>query len=70
MTVGITIERVHIEGVLTTLQQQVKRCPLEEVVWLGPDLTRDQVFLAIEYLTRSGQVCSALDGHGAYKVWG
>lgn len=41
MTMGITIDQVHIERVLTALQQQGIRCPVEEVVRLCPDLTDD-----------------------------
>ena len=69
MTVGITIDRVHIEWVLTALQQQAKHCRIEEVVGLCSDLTRDQVFLAIDYLSRNGKVCMASDLHGIYWVW-
>ncbi|MDC8451209.1 MAG: hypothetical protein LV473_23095 [Nitrospira sp.] len=72
VTDGITIDRLHIERVLTVLQQQVKRCPLEEVVWLCPDLRRDQVFFGLSrdrVFNPKGAVCSALDVHGAYWVW-
>jgi hypothetical protein len=63
-----TIDQVHIDQVLTALQQQATRCPMEEVSRLCPDLTDDQVFLAIDYLTRSGQVCLTRDINRTYWV--
>jgi hypothetical protein len=39
MTMGITIDQVHIERVLTALQQQGRRYPVEEVVGLCSNLT-------------------------------
>lgn len=65
---GIAIDQVHIERVLTALQQEGGRRPLEEVAKFCPDLTDDQVCLAIEYLTRTGQVCLTLDSNGTYWV--
>jgi hypothetical protein len=63
MTMGITINQNQIDQVLTALQQQGKRCPVEEVVELCSDLTGDQVFLAIDYVTRTGLVCQTLDAN-------
>jgi uncharacterized protein (DUF433 family) len=60
---GITIDRVQIDRVLTALQQQGARYQLEEIAGLCPDLTRNQVFLAIDYLTRTGQVYLTLDAY-------
>ncbi|NGZ98735.1 MAG: hypothetical protein CV089_21915 [Nitrospira sp. WS110] len=69
MTMGITIDQGHIDRVLSVLQQQDTRCPMEEVPRLCPDLTNDQVFLAIACLTRSGQVCLTLDATRRCWVW-
>ena len=67
-TTAISIDRVQINQVLTVLQQQGMRCPLEDVVRFCPDLTNDQVFLAIDCLTRNGQICLTLDASGTYWV--
>jgi len=63
MTMGITINRNQIDQVLMVLQQQGKRCSVDEVVGFCSDLTEDQVFLAIDYLTRTRQVCRTLDAN-------
>ncbi len=68
MTMCITIDRVHIDRVLTALQQQETPYLMEQVTALCPDLTDDQVFLAIDYLTRSGQVCLTMDINRTYWV--
>lgn len=43
-------------------------CPIEEVPALCPDLTWNQVFLAIDYLSRTGQVRVTLDVGRTYRV--
>ena len=68
MTMEIGINQIHIEQVLTALQQQGTRHRLEEVEGLYPDLTPDQVFLTIDYLTRNGRVCLTLDCNRTYWV--
>lgn len=68
MTMCITIDRVHIDRVLTALQQQETPYRMEKLTQLCPDLTDDQVFLAIDYLTRSGQVCLTMDTNRMYWV--
>lgn len=68
MTMCITIDRVHIDRVLTALQQQETPYRMEQVTELCPDLTVNQVFLAIDYLTRSGQVRLTLDPNRTYWV--
>lgn len=68
MTMSIAIDQTHIDRVLTALRQRGTRCPLESVEGLCSDLTTDQVFLAIDYLTRSGQVCLTLDASRNYWV--
>jgi hypothetical protein len=41
---------------------------MEEVMDLCPDLTWNQVFLAIDYLSRTGQVHVRLDAENTYRV--
>ncbi len=57
-----------IDQVRVALEQLGTECPLEEVVGLCPDLTWNQVFLAIDYLSRTGQVRVTLDTGRTYKV--
>jgi len=52
----------HIDQVRERLEQRGTACPLEEVMELCPELTWNQVFLAIDYLSRTGQVRVMLDG--------
>ncbi len=68
MTMSITIDQTHIERVLTALRERGTRCSLESVEGLCSDLTTDQVFLAVDYLTRSGQVCLTMDASRNYWV--
>ncbi|MCP9451158.1 MAG: hypothetical protein NNA23_00585 [Nitrospira sp.] len=58
-----TIARVRL-----ALEQLGTDCAIEEVVGLCPDLTWNQVFLAIDYLSRTGQVRISLDQHRTYRV--
>ncbi len=55
----------HVRGALKHLG---KACPLEKIRALCPDLTENQVFLAIDEMSRSGQVRLTRDGKGAYLV--
>ncbi len=64
----IAIDQTHIDRVLIALQQQGTRYPLEELVGLCPELSWDQVFLAIDCLTRNGRVCLTLDLNRTYRV--
>ena len=63
MIFAAIIVRVH-----RVLEQLGTACSMEEVVTLCPELTWNQVFLAIDYLSRSGQVQVMLDGDRAYRV--
>ena len=40
----------------TTLEQLGTECPLEEVMNLCPEITWNQLFLAIDHLSRAGQI--------------
>lgn len=63
MVFAAIIVRVH-----GALEQLGTECSLEDVVTLCPELTWNQVFLAIDYLSRSGQVQVRLDGDRTYRV--
>jgi hypothetical protein len=56
------------ERIRTTLEQLDAECPLEEVVDLCPDITWNQIFLAIDHLSRTGQVHVRLDANRTYWV--
>lgn len=43
-------------------------CSMEDVPALCPELTWNQVFLAIDYLSRTGQVRVTLDPDRTYRV--
>lgn len=58
----------HIDQVRDRLEQQGTACPLEEIIDLCPELTWNQVFLAIDYLSRTGQVRVTRDAGRSYMV--
>ncbi|MGE0468988.1 MAG: hypothetical protein AB7L09_19525 [Nitrospira sp.] len=63
MVLAAIIVRVH-----RVLEQLGTECSIEEVMSLCPELTWNQVFIAIDYLSRSGQVRVTLDGDRTYRV--
>lgn len=63
MAVSATIARVY-----EALEQLGTDCALEDVTGLCPELTWNQVFLAIDYLSRTGQVRVTLDPDRTYRV--
>ena len=63
MVLAAIIVRVH-----RALEQLGTDCSMEEVVNLCPELTWNQAFLAIDYLSRAGQVRVTLDGDRTYRV--
>ncbi len=58
----------HIDQVRDRLEQRGTACPLEEVMELCPELTWNQVFLAIDHLSRTGQVQVMMDVGKIYTV--
>ncbi|HWF62509.1 MAG TPA: hypothetical protein VN666_19675 [Nitrospira sp.] len=58
----------YIDQVRDRLEQQGTACPLEEVMDLCPELTWNQVFLAIDYLSRTGRVRVTMDVGRSYTV--
>ena len=63
MILAAVIVRVH-----RALEQLGTDCSMEEVVNLCPELTWNQAFLAIDYLSRSGKIRVTLDGNKTYRV--
>lgn len=63
MVFSAVIHRVR--GALETLSTD---CPVEEVVGLCPELSWTQVFLAVDYLSQTGEVQVLLDSGRAYRV--
>ena len=63
MTIAAIGSRVH-----EALENLGTDCPMEEVVGLCPGLTWNQVFLAIDYLSRTGQVRLTVDAGRTYRV--
>jgi len=56
------------DRILTALERLDTECPLEEIMDLCPDVTWNQVFFAIDHLSRTGQVCLRLDATRTYWV--
>jgi hypothetical protein len=63
MQVSAIIDRVY-----DALEQFGTTCSMEEVVGLCPDLTWNQVYLAIDYLSKTGKVSVTLDPDRTYTV--
>ncbi len=56
------------DRILTTLDQLGTECPFEEILDLCPDITLNQVFLAIDHLSRTGHVRIRLDATRTYWI--
>ena len=63
MQVSVIIDRVY-----GALEKFGTTCSMEEVVGLCPDLTWNQVYLAIDYLNKTGKVSVTLDPDRTYTV--
>ena len=61
-----------VEGMIQQVHDALDKfgtaCPMEEAVGLCPNLTWNQVFLAIDYLSRTGQVRVLQDPGRTYRV--
>jgi hypothetical protein len=57
-----------IDRVKITLEEVGKDCPLEEMMDLCPDLTWNQMFLAIDDLSRRGEVQVTMEADRTYRV--
>lgn len=63
----MAVERIF-QQVYDALQLHGKECPMDEVVDLCPNLTWNEVFLAVDYLSRTGQIYVQLDSERTYRV--
>lgn len=63
MQVSAIIDRVY-----GALEKFGTSCSMEEVVGLCPDLTWNQVYLAVDYLSKTGKVAVTLDPDRTYTV--
>lgn len=63
MRVSAVIDRVYC-----ALEEFGASCSMEDVVGLCPDLTWNQVYLAIDYLNKIGKVRVTLDPDRTYSV--
>ena len=63
MGVAAMYQQVH-----QALENLGTDCSMEEVASLCPDLTWNQVFLAIDYLSRTGRVRVMVDSGRTYRV--
>jgi len=63
MAMDILSDRIQ-----TALERLGTECPLEEIMDLCPDITWNQVFLAIDHLSRTGQIRLRLDADRTYWV--
>jgi hypothetical protein len=57
-----------VDHVYDALEQFGNICSMEEVVGLCPELTWNQVYLAIDYLSKTGRVRVTLDPDRTYSV--
>ncbi|UVT16089.1 MAG: hypothetical protein H8K04_00540 [Nitrospira sp.] len=57
-----------VDQVRIALEQQATACLMEEIVALCPDLTWNQVFLAIDELSRRGEIRVTLDAGRTYRI--
>lgn len=57
-----------IDRVKIILEQVGTDCPLEEMMDLCPDLTWNQMFLAIDDLSRRGEVQVTIEADRTYRV--
>ena len=62
------MDTTFIDRVKTTLEQVGTDCPLDEMMDLCPDLTWNQMFLAIDDLSRRGEVRVTMDADRTYRV--
>ena len=62
---GISAVILRVQDALEHLDTD---CSIEDVPGLCPELTWNQVFLAIDYLSRTGQIRVTLDPDRTYRV--
>ncbi len=57
-----------VETVQRVLQLHGRECLIEELMDLCPELTWNQVFLAVDHLSRTGHIQLKIDGTRNYRV--
>ncbi|HWG95852.1 MAG TPA: hypothetical protein VN647_02110 [Nitrospira sp.] len=57
-----------VDRVRSVLEEHGTACSLDDVTQLCPDLTWNQVFLAVDFLSRTGQADVILDPRRVYWV--
>lgn len=62
------MDTTFIDRVKATLEQVGTDCPLDEMMDLCPELTWNQMFLAIDDLSRRGEVRVTMDADRTYRV--
>lgn len=62
------MDTTTIDRVKTTLEQVGTDCPLEAMMDLCPELTWNQVFMAIDDLSRRGEVRVTMETDRTYSV--
>lgn len=64
--------RMSVVTVTETVRQALKgngdECSIDEVIALCPGLTWNQVFLAIDHMSRTGQIRLSMDQTRSYRV--
>ena len=63
----MTTERI-LQSVLGALRASGEDCFLEDTMALCPHLTWNQVFLAVDDLSRTGRVRMTRDAGGGYRI--
>jgi hypothetical protein len=61
-------QHTTVEDQVIDLVQQARACDLEAITRYCPDLTWNQVFLAVDGLSRSGELILVSRGRGLYTV--
>ncbi|HSL04980.1 MAG TPA: hypothetical protein VK901_15740 [Nitrospiraceae bacterium] len=62
------VQEIRVEDQVIDIVRRVHVCDLEEVVRQCADLTWNQVFLAVDRLSRSGKIMLVRRGRGMYTV--
>lgn len=70
MSRGFTINQVQIDQVFAKLQQHNLSCSHENIQALCPELTGDQIYVVIEYLTGAGRIYQTPQAGNSLSVSG
>ena len=61
-------QHTTVEDQVIDLVHRTRACDLEAITWHCPNLTWNQVFLAVDGLSRSGELMLVSRGRGLYTV--